>query len=55
MDRGRKGVDLVYDATYSEVDFVDTARMVREGRIWLVLGVGKTTRKVETASLVECS
>jgi NADPH:quinone reductase-like Zn-dependent oxidoreductase len=49
-----KGVDVVYDATYSERSFVDTARMVRHGGSWIVLGVGpgRTTRKTETDSPV---
>ncbi len=49
-----KGVDLVFDATYSDPGFVDTARMVRRGGIWSVLGVGpgKTTRTIETISPV---
>ncbi len=51
---GGRGVDVVYDATYSEQGFVDTARMVRNGGKWIVLGVGpgKTTRTVETESPV---
>jgi NADPH:quinone reductase-like Zn-dependent oxidoreductase len=51
---GGRGVDVVYDATYSERGFVDTARMVRDGGKWIVLGVGpgKTARTVETESPV---
>ena len=51
---GGKGLDVIYDATYSERSFVDTARMVRHGGSWIVLGVGpgKTTRKTETNSPV---
>ena len=51
---GGKGVDVVYDATYSERGFVETARMVRHGGSWIVLGVGpgKTTRTAETDSPV---
>ncbi|HEX3414059.1 MAG TPA: zinc-binding dehydrogenase [Stellaceae bacterium] len=45
-----RGVDLVFDATYSEAGFVETAKTVRQGGSWNVLGVGpgKTTRLVET-------
>jgi NADPH:quinone reductase-like Zn-dependent oxidoreductase len=50
-----KGVDLVYDATYSEQGFVESAKSVRRGGSWVVLGVGpgKTTRLVETHSPVD--
>ena len=50
-----RGVDLVFDATYSEVGFVETAKIVRRGGSWIVLGVGagKTTRLVETHSPVD--
>ncbi|SOE97053.1 NADPH:quinone reductase [Burkholderia sp. D7] len=50
-----EGVDLVYDTTYSETSFVETAQMVRRGGTWIVLGVGpgKTTRTAETHSPVE--
>ena len=43
-----------FDATYSEVGFVESAKTVREGGSWIVLGVGpgKTTRLVETRSPV---
>jgi threonine dehydrogenase-like Zn-dependent dehydrogenase len=37
---GGKGVDLVFDTTYSEASFIDTAKAVREGGTWVVLGVG---------------
>ena len=49
-----RGVDLVFDATYSEQGFVETAKTVRRGGSWIVLGVGpgKTTRSVETHSPV---
>jgi NADPH:quinone reductase-like Zn-dependent oxidoreductase len=49
-----RGVDLVFDATYSEQGFVETAKAVRRGGSWVVLGVGpgKTTRLVETHSPV---
>jgi threonine dehydrogenase-like Zn-dependent dehydrogenase len=49
-----RGVDLVFDATYSERGFVATAKAVRRGGRWIVLGVGpgKTTRLVETHSPV---
>jgi NADPH:quinone reductase-like Zn-dependent oxidoreductase len=52
---GGRGVDLVYDATYSEQGFVETAKTVREGGSWIVLGVGpgKTTRVAETHSPVD--
>ncbi len=45
-----RGVDLVFDATYSEQGFVETAKTVRRGGSWIVLGAGpgKTTRMVET-------
>jgi NADPH:quinone reductase-like Zn-dependent oxidoreductase len=50
-----RGVDLVFDATYSEKSFAETAAMVREGGTWAVLGVGpgKTTRTNETESPVD--
>jgi len=50
-----KGVDVVYDTTYSETSFVNTAKTVREGGTWVVLGVGpgKTTRTTETESPVD--
>ena len=50
-----RGVDLVFDATYSEQGFVETAKTVRLGGSWIVLGVGpgKTTRLVETQSPVD--
>ena len=50
-----RGADLVFDATYSEQGFVETAKTVRQGGSWVVLGVGpgKTTRKVETQSPVD--
>jgi len=49
------GADLVFDATYSERGFVETAKTVRQGGNWIVLGVGpgKTTRVVETESPVD--
>jgi NADPH:quinone reductase-like Zn-dependent oxidoreductase len=52
---GGRGVDLVFDATYSEQGFVETAKTVRRGGSWIVLGVGpgKTTRLVETHSPVD--
>lgn len=52
---GGKGVDVVFDATYSESGFVNSARTVREGGVWIVLGVGpgKTTRIAETNSPVD--
>jgi NADPH:quinone reductase-like Zn-dependent oxidoreductase len=50
-----RGVDLVFDATYSEQGFVETAKTVRRGGSWIVLGVGpgKTTRLTETLSPVD--
>jgi NADPH:quinone reductase-like Zn-dependent oxidoreductase len=50
-----KGVDLVFDATYSEESFVRTSQMVRRGGTWVVLGVGPghTTRTTTTASPVD--
>jgi NADPH:quinone reductase-like Zn-dependent oxidoreductase len=52
---GGQGADVVFDATYSETGFVETAKMVRQGGTWVVLGVGpgKTTRLVETESPVD--
>jgi NADPH:quinone reductase-like Zn-dependent oxidoreductase len=52
---GGRGVDLVFDATYSERGFVETAKTVRRGGSWVVLGVGpgRTTRLVETQSPVD--
>jgi len=54
LTQGR-GVDLVFDATYSEDSFVATSNMVRAGGRWVVLGVGpgKTSRQAETESPVE--
>jgi threonine dehydrogenase-like Zn-dependent dehydrogenase len=51
---GGRGVDLVFDATYSEAGFVETAKTVRQSGSWVVLGVGpgKTARLVETDSPV---
>lgn len=50
-----QGVDVVFDATYSEAGFVQTAKTVRRGGSWIVLGVGpgKTTRIAETTSPVD--
>jgi NADPH:quinone reductase-like Zn-dependent oxidoreductase len=50
----RRGADVVYDITYSERSFVDTAGMVRERGKWIVLGVGpgKTSRTAQTTSPV---
>ena len=52
---GGRGADLVFDATYSEMGFVETAKTVRQGGSWIVLGVGpgKTTRIFETDSPVD--
>jgi NADPH:quinone reductase-like Zn-dependent oxidoreductase len=52
---GGRGVDLVFDATYSERGFIETAQTVRRGGSWIVLGVGpgKTTRLAETHSPVD--
>jgi NADPH:quinone reductase-like Zn-dependent oxidoreductase len=52
---GGRGADLVFDATYSERGFVETAKTVRQGGSWIVLGVGpgKTTRLAETKSPVD--
>jgi threonine dehydrogenase-like Zn-dependent dehydrogenase len=41
---GGRGVDLVVDATYSEAGFVETAKTVRPGGSWVVLGVGPGKR-----------
>lgn len=51
---GGRGADVVFDATYSEAGFVETAKTVRRGGSWVVLGVGpgKTTRLIETESPV---
>ena len=35
---GGRGVDLVFDATYSEAGFVETAKTVRQSGSWVVLG-----------------
>jgi threonine dehydrogenase-like Zn-dependent dehydrogenase len=50
-----RGVDVVFDATYSEQGFVETAKTVRPGGSWIVLGLGpgKTTRLAETHSPVD--
>ena len=50
-----RGIDVVFDATYSEQGFVETAKTVRRGGCWVVLGVGpgKTTRLVEPHSPVD--
>src|SRR5258708_22348734 len=52
---GGRGADLVFDATYSEAGFVETAKTVRQGGSWIVLGVGpgKTTRIFETENPVD--
>ena len=52
---GGQGVDLVFDATYSEAGFIETAKTVRQGGSWVVLGIGpgKTTQLVETHSPVD--
>ena len=49
-----RGVDVAFDATYSEDSYVATSTMVRPGGRWVVLGVGpgKTTRRTETESPV---
>ena len=49
-----EGVDVVYDPTYSESGFVDSAGVVKIGGKWIVLGVGpgKTTRTADTDSPV---
>jgi NADPH:quinone reductase-like Zn-dependent oxidoreductase len=54
LTRGR-GVDVAFDVTYSEQGFVETAKTVRRGGTWVVLGVGpgKTTRLVEAHSPVD--
>ena len=50
-----RGADVVFDATYSEAGFAETAKTVRQGGSWIVLGVGpgKTTRLAETKSPVD--
>jgi threonine dehydrogenase-like Zn-dependent dehydrogenase len=52
---GGRGADLVFDATYSERGFGETAKTLRQGGRWIVLGVGpgKTTRVAETESPVD--
>lgn len=49
-----RGVDVVFDPTYSETSFVQTAKMVARDGVWVVLGVGpgRTTRKSVTESPV---
>ncbi|PNG24271.1 quinone oxidoreductase family protein [Methylocella silvestris] len=49
-----RGVDVVFDLTYSESSFVQTAELVARGGIWVVLGVGpgRTTRRAVTESPV---
>ena len=51
---GGRGVDVVYDATYSEQSFVDTSKVVCAGGKWIVLGAGpgKTKPTAETHSPV---
>jgi NADPH:quinone reductase-like Zn-dependent oxidoreductase len=55
MLTGGRGLELVFDATYSEASFVATAKTVRQGGTWVVLGVGpgRTTRVIETESPVD--
>lgn len=50
-----RGADVVFDATYSEQGFEQTAKTVRRGGSWVVLGVGpgRTTRVAETPSPVK--
>jgi NADPH:quinone reductase-like Zn-dependent oxidoreductase len=50
-----RGVDLVFDATYTEQGFAKTAKTVRQGGSWIVLGAGpgKTIPLVETHSPVD--
>jgi NADPH:quinone reductase-like Zn-dependent oxidoreductase len=50
-----QGVDVVFDATHSEAGFVQTAKTVRRGGSWIVLGVGpgKTSRMTVTESPVD--
>ncbi len=50
-----RGVDVVFDLTYSESSFVKTAELVARDGVWVVLGVGpgQTTRKVVTESPVK--
>jgi NADPH:quinone reductase-like Zn-dependent oxidoreductase len=52
---GGRGADVVFDATYTEAGFVETAKTVRQGGSWIVLGVGpgKTTRLAPTKSPVD--
>src|SRR5262249_18704674 len=52
---GGRGVDLVFDATYSEPGFVQTAKTVRRCANWVGLGggPGRTTRTGETQSPVD--
>ncbi|GAB1818860.1 quinone oxidoreductase family protein [Herbidospora sp. RD11066] len=52
---GGRGADVVFDATYSERGFAETAATVRKGGSWIVLGVGpgRTTRVAETQSPVD--
>ena len=50
-----EGFDIVFDATYSEKSFEQTAHLVRPGGRWVVLGVGpgRTTRTSVTESRVD--
>jgi NADPH:quinone reductase-like Zn-dependent oxidoreductase len=50
-----KGVDLVFDATYSEAGFAESAKTVKTGGKWVVLGVGpgKTSRTAQSESPVD--
>jgi NADPH:quinone reductase-like Zn-dependent oxidoreductase len=50
-----KGVDLVFDAAYSEAGFAESAKTVKAGGKWVVLGVGpdKTSRTAQTDSPVD--
>lgn len=52
---GGRGVDVVFDATYSETSFAQTAEVVCQDGVWVVLGVGpgKTTRTTITESPVK--
>jgi NADPH:quinone reductase-like Zn-dependent oxidoreductase len=50
-----RGADIVFDSTYSERSFAETAKTVRRGGSWIVLGAGpgKTTHEAETDSPVD--
>ncbi|WP_413711751.1 quinone oxidoreductase family protein [Rhizobium sp. Rhizsp82] len=50
-----RGADVVFDPTYNEDSYVNSAHAVRDGGTWIVLGVGpgRTTRTKVTYSPVD--